>query len=640
MPGSDDGKWKEKYLRSLDDLERKEQQFASAEELLRRSVGRLAHLGYGVDRVLDRQLDRIREAVRSGREAAGLERLVRETCDGAVPSLEEAQRTQAQIGPALAGLLARLHCPGERARQLERLHRELEGAVTLERLRPLLEELAAVLAEPQGAPSASSPEPAAPPATPEARREPSRPGLLSRLLGPRDGSAPGAATTLHHAPAVLIPATPSAPPDTPVAQEATTLERLLQGLQPGPHWQERISSLLRQAAACRGETEAARLLEETAVLLAEVLEAAERIDPQGTTVVETLPAAGETLIQLLERIEVPLHMQDRLTGVKGALARAATAKQMGLAVQSVADLLGDLRREVQEEKQELERFLEGVTSRIQVISEHVLELGGGRRDSSTARGELQRSLRDQMRGMRSRVQDAHDVPALKRAIEEGLDAIEAQMDHYVEREESLTRAAEERIADLSARLHDIKHEAFLLQQRLQEQRELAMTDPLTGIPNRLAYEERVGVEYQRWRRYGDALSLLIIDIDYFKRINDRFGHLAGDKALKALATRLQQSVRDVDLVARYGGEELVVVMPSTTPEQAYMVAEKLRSLVETAAFHYRQQPVAITISCGVAGFAGHDEPADVLRRADEALYAAKQAGRNCTRLARPAEATG
>jgi diguanylate cyclase len=235
-----------------------------------------------------------------------------------------------------------------------------------------------------------------------------------------------------------------------------------------------------------------------------------------------------------------------------------------------------------------------------------------------------------MIGIRTRLEQTEDIEALKHTIQEGLDAIENHFADYLRREEELTREAEQRIADLSSRLHDIKYEAFTLQKQMQEQRDRAMKDPLTSVFNRLAFEEHMQREFIRWKRYGDPLSICIIDIDHFKTINDTCGHLAGDKALKAMSVRLLQNVREVDIVCRYGGEEFVVIMPNTAAGPAYHVAEKLRNMINATGFHYNHQPIDITVSCGVASFQQGDDPQSVFQRADDALYTAKKSGRNRT----------
>jgi diguanylate cyclase len=163
---------------------------------------------------------------------------------------------------------------------------------------------------------------------------------------------------------------------------------------------------------------------------------------------------------------------------------------------------------------------------------------------------------------------------------------------------------------------------------MADERRQAQLDPLTGIHNRLAFDERINSEIQRSKRYEEPFSLLVVDIDLFKKINDSFGHLAGDKVLKALAKRLEKNVRDVDLVARYGGEEFVILLPNTTLAAAHLVAEKTRAIVERAGFHHDGQPVAVTVSGGISQFRHEDDAASLFKRADDALYAAKKAGRN------------
>ena len=161
--------------------------------------------------------------------------------------------------------------------------------------------------------------------------------------------------------------------------------------------------------------------------------------------------------------------------------------------------------------------------------------------------------------------------------------------------------------------------------------ELSFTDPLTGMANRRSLFTRLEQELVRALRFGDALSLLMIDLDHFKDINDAHGHAAGDRMLHDVAEALRRTVRKVDLVARFGGEEFCVVLPRVARPEAIEVAEKLRRVIESEPFRALDQGPALrmTISIGVA--AQGPNAADVsalLSRADEALYAAKRRGRN------------
>ena len=158
-------------------------------------------------------------------------------------------------------------------------------------------------------------------------------------------------------------------------------------------------------------------------------------------------------------------------------------------------------------------------------------------------------------------------------------------------------------------------------------RQLAYVDGLTGIFNRRYFELRMREEIERAQRYQGSLSIIMIDIDEFKRLNDEFGHLLGDEVLRQVSNIFSQHLRKVDVACRYGGEEFVILAPETTGEAAFALADKLRRVVE--AWPFPGVPRPVTISAGVAGFPQHGLTRDdLVKAADAALYAAKQAGRN------------
>ena len=133
---------------------------------------------------------------------------------------------------------------------------------------------------------------------------------------------------------------------------------------------------------------------------------------------------------------------------------------------------------------------------------------------------------------------------------------------------------------------------------------------------------------QRYRRNQYPLTLAVLDIDHFKSVNDTWGHKAGDKVLKAVAEVCGNNIRSADFLARFGGEEFVLLLPDTRLDQALKALENLRGIIEECHFHYSDQSVPITISIGMAEFRGEDSTETVFKRADEALYAAKSDGRN------------
>jgi diguanylate cyclase (GGDEF)-like protein len=177
---------------------------------------------------------------------------------------------------------------------------------------------------------------------------------------------------------------------------------------------------------------------------------------------------------------------------------------------------------------------------------------------------------------------------------------------------------------------------FLVTELDRELAVQARTDPLTGALNRRALEEAALRETARSIRHGVPLCMVMIDIDHFKRLNDKYGHAVGDCVLKALVTRLMGTLRVQDLLARTGGEEFTILMPDTPARTGMAAAERLRQIVETLEVPSVKESIHVTVSAGVAQF----EPAlggweEMMRRADNAMYKAKAHGRNLVEVEEP-----
>jgi two-component system cell cycle response regulator len=170
-----------------------------------------------------------------------------------------------------------------------------------------------------------------------------------------------------------------------------------------------------------------------------------------------------------------------------------------------------------------------------------------------------------------------------------------------------------------------------LRDNVQLSMELAVTDALTGLHNRRYMESHLTSLVEQALARGKPLALLVVDIDYFKAVNDVHGHDAGDDVLREFATRVKKSIRGIDLACRYGGEEFVIVMPETDMAVAAIVAERIRRRIAGEPFVIRDGSTAldVTISIGIAALSGvEDNAAAILKRADQALYRAKRDGRN------------
>jgi diguanylate cyclase (GGDEF)-like protein len=165
---------------------------------------------------------------------------------------------------------------------------------------------------------------------------------------------------------------------------------------------------------------------------------------------------------------------------------------------------------------------------------------------------------------------------------------------------------------------------------------LASTDPLTALPNRRHFLDVANREVERMRRFLVPATVIMIDLDHFKDVNDTYGHATGDEVLRSACRILKQSLREIDVLARLGGEELVVMLPETNAEGALSAAEKLRGSLSNGTIFSGHNEIKITASFGVAQVRSDDQSVeDVLDRADSALYEAKHSGRNCVRVFRP-----
>ena len=180
---------------------------------------------------------------------------------------------------------------------------------------------------------------------------------------------------------------------------------------------------------------------------------------------------------------------------------------------------------------------------------------------------------------------------------------------------------------------DLATEIAFRRRAEEELRIMANTDALTGVNNRRRFLEIFEDEIRRAKRTGHPLSFMMLDIDRFKTVNDRYGHAVGDQALRHFAGVLQGSFREIDVIGRLGGEEFGVILPDTSAQNAAVVAERLRSIVESREIKAAGNTFYITVSIGAAQMKAGESGYQLIARADAAMYAAKQSGRNRVEMA-------
>ncbi len=215
------------------------------------------------------------------------------------------------------------------------------------------------------------------------------------------------------------------------------------------------------------------------------------------------------------------------------------------------------------------------------------------------------------------VKDIHEIQVVRDLLlKETLSLKEhtSRMIDEVNQANQRVESANQKIEKLKKQMERIKQEVSI--------------DPLTRVDNRRAFDAKIKQEFASFKRYGSKCSMIMIDIDHFKMVNDTYGHRTGDGVLRVVAGIIRKEIRDIDSLARYGGEEFTVILPHTELSSALEVAERLRAKVEESRFSYRGKQFSVTISLGVGEIREDDTLESFIQRVDAALYAAKNAGRN------------
>ena len=345
-------------------------------------------------------------------------------------------------------------------------------------------------------------------------------------------------------------------------------------------------------------------------------------DPGYSAIADHIEA---TLLGLLEGLEIPEQHSPQVENLRERIGR-------GLNLYELVTVLDDLAVLVQAVASrgvhEFEGYLKQLNERLAAFQDNLRGASAGHAESLDEARRLDDALREQVGGLQSCVQDATDLAGLKTAVEGRLDGLLGTMEQFRQQREAREEEVAERLRALAARVESMEQEARTFHEHLEIQRQKALVDALTGLPNRAAWSERLELEVARWQRYGGDLLLAVLDVDLFKRINDDYGHLAGDKVLKLIAGELARRLRKTDFIARFGGEEFVVLLPSTPLQGGRQLMETLRQAIEACPFHFKGEGVIITLSIGLAAFGPQDAAESVFERADQALYKAKREGRN------------
>lgn len=308
-----------------------------------------------------------------------------------------------------------------------------------------------------------------------------------------------------------------------------------------------------------------------------------------------------------------------------------TVEEWNLLAEDIAALINQNIEALQTEKQELQVFIKKITNQLVEIEKYIQKSREESMETISKSSMLKDSVDSNVEIIQQTVGNAEDIKQLKYDVQLRLTEIRKSVEEYQHAETVREEVSKQGYSHIINELARTKKETAMLKEQLHESQKKMLRDPLTGLANRMAYEERIAVEINRCKRNSEPLCLAMWDIDHFKKINDTYGHDAGDRVLKFLSKIIHARIRKVDMFARIGGEEFALLMPDTNLENALNLNNHLRNSLENSGFHYNGTPCTITASVGIARVEAHDNAETAMRKADEALYQSKGAGRNrCT----------
>jgi diguanylate cyclase len=699
-------RWKEKYLKGIEQQDKLERRWNARLDLLRRGLVRSSLAAEGTDKAVDLCMKEMREIVRKDDMDAGLAGLIPRLEKAVLDSEQRREVRVGQISSALAALVTQLQTlplPRDVSKPLKRFAKDLEERAGQARELPLLlSELSGLQGqaltylekdeterpgllqrlfgskeaghdETQPAPAASSPTASAPQAAQHSGDDddedddvatvaptPAAPAATAKPAAP---AAPVAATAVTEAvPAAAVMAAPAAAPTPePIAAAepvpVNAQDELVAAPEPATQAPAPVTSApVAAPLATQHEAQAVAPVVDPALefLLAptpavefdyrpeiaagdeseESGEEGEETEGEGEFALPSSPEPSyssvaahieETLLGLLNDLVLPEHHRPQAEAMRLRLEHGLNWYELLPILDDLAVLMLAITDGGQHE---FEIYLQQLNERLESFQSNLQAASEDHADHHATSRQYDSQLREQVGGLQTSVQGAADLPTLKHILESRLETLIGTMDHHQQQRDAREQEVAAKLQGLSARVATMEQEALGFRSHLEEQRQKALIDPLTNLPNRAAWGERLEQETDRWQKNKSSLLMCIFDLDHFKRINDGYGHLAGDKVLKIIASQLKQRLRSEDFIARFGGEEFVMLLPNTTVGTGLVHLEKLRAAVEACPFHFKSEPVTITVSIGVTALRQGERTDVALKRADQALYRAKENGRN------------
>ncbi len=523
-------KWKDKYLRSLEELELKEKQWTDSEKNLRALITHLTNAADTSSLKLNQQLSVLRDAINKGVAANKLKKAIDEVADSILGLDAIRAKKKQEVRKNLTEFIEQIKPAEKIEKKLSKISSKIAKTNSNKEISPLLKDLAKLL-------------------------------VYGLSLGEKEKD---------------------------------------KGF---------LSSLISKKEKPSESTEAEEAIK--------VVEA--ELD---------LENAINSLIALLEKMILPPDLQVEANLIKRQLSTTVDENIFLTSLEKTVAITADILDRVKKEKSEIEEFLKQLTGRLHELDKDIRETARIRELTHQHGQKMTEGMKHEMKTMEEGISNINNLDELKTSIQSRVILLRNHVDSFIINEGEKNKEASVVIEQLKQQVKNMESETDELKKQIEKERQQTLRDVLTEIPNRLAYEERLKLELANFWRNKTPFVLVVWDIDLFKKVNDVYGHAAGDQVLKLVASILNKNMRETDFIARYGGEEFVSILPNTDLKAAQLVTDKLRELIATSKFHFREQRVKVTVSAGFAESKGNEGGENLFIRADKALYKAKENGRN------------
>ncbi|TMN91439.1 GGDEF domain-containing protein [Pseudoalteromonas phenolica] len=350
-----------------------------------------------------------------------------------------------------------------------------------------------------------------------------------------------------------------------------------------------------------------------------------KVSLDGDNATTSKPELASELLTLTNEITFEDDVAKEVTDIKTTLSQSA---EIDVLLDCSIAIIQIIANSIARERQSAQGFLVSLNQTLEELHASIINTTNSTKHMSEELSGLNKQIETKIKLLNEQTQKATSISDLKELVDGELKLLRQDLVKREQLEQQDKAALLDSFEQINTRIGVLETKVNKYKKRLSEQQFKSLLDGLTKLPNRAAFDDRFNQEFHMFEQHGGDITLVVIDVDYFKSINDQYGHSAGDKTLQVIARALKKAIRKADFIARYGGEEFVLIMSGMPISHAKAPLEKVRNTIKAIPFKFKNKQVQITVSLGATQFKKGDTPLAAFDRADDALYEAKNNGRD------------